>query len=392
MKIAYSLLSISLLLACTRPPVTHASPQDSSQGSPHASSKDARVVEVHNPAAVSEIRMVPVRKKALAGTITATAMIEADPSMVARAAPRIQARVVRLIVELGQSVKSGDPLVVLSSIELGKAKTNYLKAKSLESIASQHLQREEKLYADKIASKKDVLNARGDYDSALAELQSSRELLRTLIPEADIDRIGWSNTRSQPLSEFSLISPIAGTVVKRDLTPGSIISDDADVLTIMNLDRIRVLVDVFEHDLAMLHAGESASITVEAYPKERFTGTVASIGDTVDRSTRTVRARIDVPNPDHRLKPGMFANAEIATAGKGGSHLCVPASAIFEINGEKAVFIGLGENRFAVTRVEIGEVSSEDIQIVSGVREGDKVVAQGGLLLKAIALNQVASH
>jgi cobalt-zinc-cadmium efflux system membrane fusion protein len=336
--------------------------------------------------------MVPVRKKALAGTITATAMIEADPSMVARAAPRIQARVVRLIVELGQSVKSGDPLVVLSSIELGKAKTNYLKAKSLESIASQHLQREEKLYADKIASKKDVLNARGDYDSALAELQSSRELLRTLIPEADIDRIGWSNTRSQPLSEFSLISPIAGTVVKRDLTPGSIISDDADVLTIMNLDRIRVLVDVFEHDLAMLHAGESASITVEAYPKERFTGTVASIGDTVDRSTRTVRARIDVPNPDHRLKPGMFANAEIATAGKGGSHLCVPASAIFEINGEKAVFIGLGENRFAVTRVEIGEVSSEDIQIVSGVREGDKVVAQGGLLLKAIALNQVASH
>jgi hypothetical protein len=88
----------------------------------------------------------------------------------------------------------------------------------------------------------------------------------------------------------------------------------------------------------------------------------------------------------------MFANAEIATAGKGGSHLCVPASAIFEINGEKAVFIGLGENRFAVTRVEIGEVSSEDIQIVSGVREGDKVVAQGGLLLKAIALNQVASH
>jgi cobalt-zinc-cadmium efflux system membrane fusion protein len=391
MRIAYLLLSISLLLACTRPPVTHASPQDSSQASSH-DAKDARVVEVHNPSAASEIRMAPVRKKALAGTITATAMIEADPSMVARVAPRIQARVVRLIVELGQSVKSGDPLVVLSSIELGKAKTNYLKAKSLESIASQHLEREQKLYGDKIASKKDVLNARGDYDSALAELQASRELLRTLIPEADIDRIGWSNTKSQPLSEFSLISPIAGTVVKRDLTPGSIISDDADVLTIMNLDRIRVLVDVFEHDLAMLHPGEPAIVTVEAYPNQRFTGTVASIGDTVDRSTRTVRARIDVPNPDHRLKPGMFAKAEIATAGKGGAHLSVPASAIFEINGEKSVFVGLGENRFAVTRVEIGEVSSEDIQIVSGVHEGDRVVAQGGLLLKAIALNQVASH
>lgn len=384
MKIVYLLLSISLLLACTKPPVSHASAQDSS---PRAS-----VLEVHNSAAASEIKMAPVRKKSLVGSITATAIIEPDPSMVARVAPRIQARVVRLIVELGQSVKPGDPLVVLSSIELGKAKTNYLKAKSLESIASQHLEREQKLYADKIASKKDVLYARGEYDTALAEFQACREFLRSLIPEADIDRIGWSNNQSQPLSEFTLISPIAGTVVKRDLTPGSIIQDDADVLTVMNLDRIRVLVDVFEHDLAMLRPGESAIVTVAAYPTERFNGTVASVADTVDRSTRTVRTRIDVPNPDHRLKPGMFANAQIATAGERGLVLSVPASAIFDIEGKKSAFVGLGRNRFAVTQVEVGEVSSEDAQILSGLREGDKVVAQGGLLLKAMMINHVASH
>jgi len=87
----------------------------------------------------------------------------------------------------------------------------------------------------------------------------------------------------------------------------------------------------------------------------------------VDRSTRTVRARIDVPNPGHRLKPGMFANAEIATAsGKGGSVLSVPSSAIFEIEGKKSVFLGLGENRFSVIPVEVGEVSADDVQIVSG--------------------------
>ena len=384
MKIALALVLVSLLLACTKPPVTHAS-ADSAKGAP--------IIEVHNPAAASEIKLAPVRKKALAGNISATAIIEPEPSMVSRIAPRIEARVVRLIVELGQSVKPGDPLVVLSSIELGKAKTNYLKAKSLESIAREHLEREQKLYDDKIASKKEVLNARGEHDTALAEYQASREFLRSLIPEADIDRIAWSNSGTQPLSEFTLISPIAGTVVKRDLTPGSIIQSDADVLTIMNLDRIRVLVDVFEHDLANLRIGEPATITVEAYPAERFTGTVASIGDTVDRSTRTVRARIDVPNPGHRLKPGMFANAEIATAaGKGGSVLSVPSSAIFEIEGKKSVFVGLGDNRFSVIPVEVGEISPDDVQIVSGLHEGDKVVAQGGLLLKAIALNQVASH
>src|SRR5580692_3760847 len=112
MKIAYILLSISVLVACTKPPVSHASAADSAKVAP--------VLEVHNQAAASEIRLVPVQKKPLAGLVSATAMIEPDPSMVARVSPRIQARVVRPIVELGQSVKPGDPLVVLSSIELGK--------------------------------------------------------------------------------------------------------------------------------------------------------------------------------------------------------------------------------------------------------------------------------
>ncbi len=384
MKISYILLSVTLLLACTKPPVSHASAQDSPKG--------VAILEMHDTAAAPEIRMAPVRKKPLMDNVTATAIVEPEPSMVVRVAPRIQARVVRLIVELGQAVKPGDPLVVLSSIELGKAKTDYLKAKSLESIAREHLDREQKLYSDKIASKKDVLNARGEHDTALAEFQAAREFLRALIPEADIDRIGWSNRQSQPLSEFTLISSIAGTVVKRDLTPGAIIQEDADVLTIMNLDRIRVLVDIFEHDLAILRVGESAVVTVAAYPNERFTGTVASIGDTVDRSTRTVIARIDVPNPGHRLKPGMFANARIATPGKNGSVLSVPASAIFDIEGRKSVFVGLDGERFAVTPVEVGEVSSDDVQILSGLHEGDKVVAQGGLPLKAMALNQVAAH
>ena len=385
MKIAWVLLPISLLLACGRTPVSHAAAaQETSRG--------AMVLEIHNPAAQAEIKIAPVRKKSLIRNVTATAMIEPEPSMVARVAPRIQARVVRLIAEPGQAVNPGDPLVVLSSIELGKAKTNYLKAKSLELIASQHLEREQKLYADKIASKKDVLNARGEYDTALAELLASREFLRSLIPETDIEKITWSNEQSRPLSEFTLISPIAGTLVKRELTPGSIIQDDADVLTVMNLDRIRVLVDVFEHDLARMRIGAPAIVTVEAYPNERFTGTVTAIADTVDRATRTVRARIDVPNPGHRLKPGMFANAEITTAGKGGSVLSVPESAVFDIDGRQSVFVALDDNRFAVTSVEVGETSDGDAQILAGLHEGQRIVAQGGLRMKAIALNQVASQ
>ena len=359
---------------------------------PLQNSNGSGVLEVRNPAAASEIRVAPVRKRAMMGSLSATAMVEADPSMVARVSPRLEARVVRLIVELGQQVKAGDPLVVLSSIEMGKAKTDYLKAKSLESIAGQHLAREQKLYADKIASQKEVLNARAEYDSALAELQASREFLRSLMGDADIEKITWSNAQSRPLSEFTLISPIAGTVVKRDLTPGSIIHDDADVLTVMNLDRMRVQVDVFERDLATMRVGQAATIAVAAYPDQRFTGTVASVGDLVDRNTRTVRARIDVPNPDHRLKPGMFATAEIVTGGNRSAVLSIPSSAVFNLEGKDLAFLATGKNRFTRAPVQLGATDDDEVQITSGLHEGDQVVVEGGLLLKAMALNQVAAH
>jgi len=382
MRKAYILLCLALLMGC-RGAVTPP---------PAPESSDSGVIDVRDVAAASDIRIVPVRRRAMTESITATAIIEAEPSMVARVSPRIEARVVRLIAELGQRVKAGDPLAVLSSIEMGKAKTNYLKTKSLESIAAQHLEREQKLYAGKIASMKEVLNARGEHDSALAELQASREFLRSLLPDADIQKLAWSNERSRPLSEFTLVAPIEGTVVKRDLTPGAIVHDDADVLTIMNLDRMRVLVDIFEHDLAMVRLGAPANISVEAYPSARFTGTVASIGDTVDRTTRTVKARIDVDNPGHRLKPGMFANAEISATGATSSVLSVPSSAIFNLAGKPSVFVATSENRFTVTSVQVGESGGEDVQILSGLHEGDEVVAEGGLPLKAMVLNQVASH
>ncbi|HVN27693.1 MAG TPA: efflux RND transporter periplasmic adaptor subunit, partial [Candidatus Binataceae bacterium] len=221
MKPVYLLFAIALpMLGCK---TSAATPPSDDAGV-------SAVLEIHNPAAASEIKVAPVRKQALGGSLATTAVLEPEPTMVARVSPRIEARVVRLIVELGRQVKAGDPLVVLSSIELGKAKTDYLRARSLEAIAAQHLAREERLYADKIASQKDVLNARAARETALAELQAGRETLRSLIPDTDLESLSWSNEQARPLSEFTLRAPIAGVVAKIDLIPGSIIRNDADAL------------------------------------------------------------------------------------------------------------------------------------------------------------------
>jgi cobalt-zinc-cadmium efflux system membrane fusion protein len=339
-----------------------------------------------NSQAEHQIEVAAVAKKRLGDLISATATIEPDPRKVARVTPRIRARVVRLIADPGARVKPGQPLVLLSSIELGQAKTEYLKARSLSEIAHQHLTREESLYQRKIASMKDVLEARAAYDTAFAQYQAARETLSLLIPPAEVARVSWS-AAGHSLSEFALTSPIEGTLVKRDLIVGQIVNGDAEVITVINLDRVWVLAHIFEHDLAGLTAGASARIKVEAWPDQSFEGVVSYLGDTVDPVTRTVQARIDVPNPGHRLKPGMFAHAEIQTDGGEREVLAAPSSAIYNLNGGKAVFVQTQPNVFRVRPVVVGAVGHEQVEILSGLSSGDRVATRGGLVLKAMLVN-----
>ena len=198
-----------------------------------------------------KVRVAVIGKKRLGDLISATATIDPDPRNVARVTPRIRARVGRLIADPGQRVRPGQPLAILSSAELGQAKTEYLKARSLSEIARQHLAREESLYQRKVASMKDVLEARAANDTALAQYQAAREILSLLIPHAEIARVNWS-AAGHSLSDFALTSPVAGTLVKRDLIVGQIVNGDAEVITVMNLDHVWVLANVFEHDLAGL--------------------------------------------------------------------------------------------------------------------------------------------
>ncbi|HKD68880.1 MAG TPA: efflux RND transporter periplasmic adaptor subunit [Candidatus Binataceae bacterium] len=339
-----------------------------------------------NSEAEHQIKVVTIGKKPLGALISATAMIEPDPRNVARVTPRIRARVVRLIADPGQRVKPGQPLAILSSVELGQAKAEYLKARSLSDIAHQHMTREQSLYQRKVASMKDALEARAAYDTAFAQYQAARETLSLLIPPAEVARVGWS-TAGRSLSDFALTSPIAGTLVRRDLIVGQMVTGDAEVITVMNLDRVWVLANVFEHDLAGLTVGDAAQIKVEAWPDRSFEGVVSYLSDTVDPATRTVQARIDVPNPGHRLKPGMFASAEIQTDANARQVLAAPTSAIYDVNGAKAVFVQTKPHVFSLRPVQVGAAGHERVEILSGVSSGEQVVIHGGLLLKALLVN-----
>jgi cobalt-zinc-cadmium efflux system membrane fusion protein len=340
--------------------------------------------------AARHIRLEPAQRISTRGKIAATANVDPDANTIAQITTRIPARVVKLIVPPGQTVKPGEPLAILSSVELGEAKTQYLKSRSLEAIASQNLKREEDLYARQISALKDVLAARGAHDSALAEYQAAREKLTLLIPASDLAHLSWSSN-AHPLSEFPLVSPIAGTLVRRDVVLGESVSSDRPLMTVINLDQVWVNTNIYESDLAAVKVGDKAIVRVMAYPNSSFEGHLSFIGDEVDRKTRTVLARVEVPNPNHLLKPGMFAHTVIE--GSGGSHevIVVPQSAVFDYEDKKIVFISAGTNRFVVRFVEAVGESENGIEIGSGVKPGDQVVSHGGLALKGLLINPHAS-
>lgn len=330
-----------------------------------------------------------VERKRPHAMINVTATIEPDANHVAHVSSRIMARVVKLLVQPGAQVAAGEPLVVLNSVDLGKAKTEYLKAASLESIAAQHLKRERQLYAQKIAAQKDMLQAEAAHDSALAELKASRETLILLIGPDEVRHLSWSGN-GHPLSEFTLASPIAGTLVKRDLTVGSLIGSDSDPIVVIDLDNVWVIANLFERDLEGIAVGSPARVTVEAYAGQSFEGVVRYIADTVDRATRTIKARIEVHNPGHRLKPGMFARASLVTSADGPEVLIVPEAAIYQVGARKVAFVAEAPGRFEVREVELGQAEDGGFEVVAGLREGDQVVTQGGVRLKAMLLNGVA--
>ncbi len=332
------------------------------------------------------IRLAKIERKRLGSGISATAMVEADANRVAHVTSRIDARVVKLLAQPGEQVKAGQPLVVLNSVDLGKAKTDYLKARSLENIAAQHLKREQQLYEQKISARKDVLEAEAAHDSAFAQLKASRETLILLIGPDEVRGLNWSGN-GHALSEFTLDSPIAGTLVRRDLTVGSLIDSDDDPMVVIDLDDVWVIANIFEHDLAGVALGEAARIAVEAYPGQPFEGTVRYIADTVNRETRTIAARIEVANPEHRLKPGMFAHAEIEASREGRAVLVAPDAAIYQVGKRKIVFVAAGGNRFEVREVVLGRPDKDAVEVLSGLREGDQVATQGGVTLKAMLLN-----
>ncbi|MBI4291853.1 MAG: efflux RND transporter periplasmic adaptor subunit [Betaproteobacteria bacterium] len=333
-----------------------------------------------------EIRAAGIKIEALAEQqaseeLVLTATIRPNQDRIAHVAPRVPGRLVTVHANLGDRVKAGQTLAVLDSLEVGEAHSAYLQAMTQHQVAKADFARAEKLHTDQIIAQKDHLRAHAEYEKSKAGLAAAGNRLRMLgvnpAPAAD----------GKALSTFPLTTPFAGTIIEKHAILGELAQPDKQIFTVADLSKLWIEANLFEKDLGRVRIGADAAVTVAAYPDESFRGKLTYIAAVVDKETRTVQARVEVANPDGRLKPEMFVTATISTKGRSGKDgqgkaLLVPEEAVVLMQGQPMVFI---EERggFEPRAVELGEKLRGRVVVKRGLAAGDKVVTAGTYALKA---------
>ena len=325
----------------------------------------------NSQAANSTVRYVKVEQQLVTDTLDLAGKVQPDPTRVVRIFPPASGRVVSIAVKPGDHVERGQTLAVLTSSDVASARSDFAKAKIEVERARRAADREKLLFEHGAAAEKDYVDARAQADSADAELARTQERLNLLSinPTSDTDRV-------------SLVAPAHGIVLDVSAAPGEFsksLESANPLITIADLDTVWVLGDVYEKDAAKLSVGKPATITLQAYDGQQWSGRIDSISGALDPTTRTLKVRIALPNRKQLLKPEMFATVHIRV----GSHqaVVVPAAAVIREGNATTVFAKQGD-KTQQRAVTLGQSVDGVVEVLSGLHAGDEVAAEGAELLK----------
>ncbi len=308
-----------------------------------------------------------------AGAHVATGTVAYNQNAVSLVAPRAEGRVMRVLRDLGQRVRRGEPLALLESPQVGSLRGERARAQADVEVSRAAYERERALFEQKVSSRREMLEAEAEHRRAVADLEAA---------EASLAALGADGSRDG--AAFAVSSPIDGTVVQRAVTPGQVAGPADTLFTVADLDRLWVELDVYEQDLGRVAAGQTIELATTAFPDSAFQGRLAYVGQVVDPRTRTVKARAEVPNPGLLLRPGMFVTARIHKEAPERATAAVSEASIQQIAGRSVVFVPLGAGRFQVQPVGVGDrLADGTIEVTAGLRPGQPVVANGAFYLKS---------
>jgi Cu(I)/Ag(I) efflux system membrane fusion protein len=315
---------------------------------------------------VDKVQKLGVRSEAaqlrtLDKTVRAAGRIEPDERRIYAISPKFEGYVERLHVNVtGQPVGRGQPLFEVYSPELVSAQREYI-------IAAQGVEA--------------LKDAGGQAQTGMKQLaESSLQRIRNWdMSEEQIQALAKSGKAKRTMT---FRSPVAGIVTEKKALQGMRFMAGEALYQVADLSSVWVVADVFEQDIGLVKTGAKAKVLINAYPGKVFQGFVTYVYPTLKAETRTVPVRVELPNPGLLLKPAMFAQVELPVAGK-NKVVTVPVSAVIDSGTRQIVLIQQGEGRFEPREVKLGARSDNDVEVISGVNNGERVVVAANFLIDA---------
>jgi cobalt-zinc-cadmium efflux system membrane fusion protein len=284
-----------------------------------------------------------------------------------------------ILAEPGQNVHGGQTLLTVTSPDYSAARSAFMKARSASQLSDKNFERAKDLYEHKAIAERDLQQAESDRAQAQADLQSSEDALRAL---GIADPEAMFKNPAKTTGQIPVPAPVGGQIVERLVGPGQLLQAGAtQCFTISDMSTVWVLVNVYQNDLALVRMGDNVTITTDAYP-DTFHGKISYIADALDPNTRTLQARIVTENPGNKLKKDMYVTASVQ-AGALSSALTVPdASVLRDAENQPFVYVQTSANQFARRLVKIGDSQDGRTLVQDGLKEGERVVGDGGVFLQ----------
>jgi membrane fusion protein, heavy metal efflux system len=329
------------------------------------------------PDQMSHIQVVEVASGPLKRVLRLTGTVAYNAFQTTPVITQVSGPVTRVLAVPGQFVRQGQPMLEVSSPDYAQDRANFLKMRDALNLADEQYTRARDLYAHHALALADLQQAETSRNQVQADYQTSLQALRIL---------GVSNPEQSLTSadspELPVRAPLEGEVIERLVAPGQVVqAGSTQVFTISNLSSVWVLANVYQEDLAWVRVGEPATIQTDAYPSP-FHGRISYVAPALDPSTRTLQVRIETANPRQLLKKDMYVTAAVE-AGVIPNALTVPDSSVRRnAENQPFVYVPAGQNQFAQRQVTVGESLEGRTQILSGLKPGERVVADGSLFLQ----------
>jgi cobalt-zinc-cadmium efflux system membrane fusion protein len=326
--------------------------------------EDRNLFQVDHP---ERFQLVQAAEHIASAQLKVTGTVNPD---ISRAVPVISlaaGRVVEIDARLGDTVKKGQLLLKVQSVDISSAFSDYQSAVADENLANTQLERAKLLYNRGAISQNDLQIAQNTEDKAKVAVANTAEKLRVL----------GHPTLDRPLTGIVEIrAPISGIITDQQVTNAAGVQGLAspNPFTISDLSSVWILCDVYENDLANVRVGEKADVRLNAYPNEVFTGVIDNIGPILDPNIRAAKVRLEMRNPG-LMRPGMFVTATFHSR-QSERRAAVPATAILHLHDRDWVYLPLGGSKFQRAEVVGGDMLPGGMQeIVSGISPGQQVVA-----------------